>query len=1016
MSDIPFKFKPGSGTFYDVFYFSPIIMVITTLDEGIIVDANAEFFSQLGMEREEVIGKTTAELKLWTKPEQRDGVVSVIKQCRRVRNVEVDFRSKTGEVRSCLYTAERIQLDDKPFLLSSVIDITDRRNSEEKLRISEEVFYKTFHNCPIAITLSDMETRKFVEVNQGFIKISGYTAQEAIGREPDELGLWIDPETPFKIIREFRKNKRVEGMELEIRTKSGKIVSLLWAGEILKIFGKEHMLATCQDISAWKQSEEQRRISEEKFRKTFHNCPIGITLTDLKTMKFIEINQGFTGITGYSEEETIGHTVIELGLWSPEMESRVLNIMKTDGFVHELELDIQTKAGSVITIIWSGETIDVGGRACILVTFKDISAHKKDEEKLRVSEEKFQNIFQSSPVGISLSEMSTGRFLEVNQAFQTITGFSAAEANGHTSFEVGMWVNTDDRDDFVSKLKQEGCIRNFELPIRQKSGNIISVLWGADKIKINNLDFLLVSGLDITVLKKNEERRRISEDKFSRIFNASPTIITLSSLENGTFIDVNAEFLRLFEYDKTEILNKSALTMTIWYDLNDRNRIVTMLKQNERFRNQEVKFFTKSGRVLTFLFSAEKVIVDGKECLLALGNEISELKAIENDNKLLEERLARAEKMELLGLLAGGVAHDLNNILSAVIGYPEILLSMVEPGHRMVKPLTAIRDSGERAAAVVQDLLTLTRRGVADKKIINLNNLIKEYLISPEHCFLSSHFPDITVSMELADELLNISGSSHHLIKSISNLLINAAEAMPAGGKISIMTENRFLDRNISGYMNVLKGEYAILSVSDEGTGIDSADLKKIFEPFYTKKSMGSSGTGLGLTVVWGTIQDHQGYIDVKSNKRGTSFELFFPASRDKIVIDSQQISELGGNGELILVVDDMPEQRELAMELLKSLGYNVSLAASGKSAVDFLQKEKADLVLIDMIMDPGWDGLDTFREIKKIVPLQKAVVMSGFSKTESVTETLNLGANTYLKKPFSLKSLALAVKKALES
>jgi CheY-like chemotaxis protein len=241
---------------------------------------------------------------------------------------------------------------------------------------------------------------------------------------------------------------------------------------------------------------------------------------------------------------------------------------------------------------------------------------------------------------------------------------------------------------------------------------------------------------------------------------------------------------------------------------------------------------------------------------------------------------------------------------------------------------------------------------------------------------------------------------------------------MPKGGVVTIKTVNQYLDKPIHGYDKVREGDYVVLSVSDTGEGIPAADLKRIFEPFYTKKVMGRSGTGLGLAVVWGTVTDHDGYINVQSEEgKGSIFTLYFPVTREDISAEAVAVvvSEYTGSGESILIVDDVKEQRDLAAEMLRKLNYNVTSVSSGEAAVAYLKEHHVDLMVLDMIMDPGMDGLDTYRSILEIHPKQKAIIVSGFSESDRLKTAQALGAGTYVRKPYVIERLGLAVQKELD-
>ncbi len=388
------------------------------------------------------------------------------------------------------------------------------------------------------------------------------------------------------------------------------------------------------------------------------------------------------------------------------------------------------------------------------------------------------------------------------------------------------------------------------------------------------------------------------------------------------------------------------------------------------------------------------------------------------ERKRLEQKLQQGEKMHTVGLLAGGVAHDLNNIFSALVSLPDLLLLDIPSNSPLREDIELIKQSGERAAAIVQDLLTLTRRGVQVNDVVNLNDIIHDVLTGPEIEKLQLNHPKIYINTSLDDHLLNLLGSNVHLSKTIYNLISNAAEAMPHGGKIFIETENCYVDSSIELNEDVEEGDYVVLKVADGGVGISPEEIGKIFEPFYTKKVMGRSGTGLGMAVVWGTVQDHKGIINVKSTKDiGTVFTLFFPVTRleakKKTVIP---LENLLGNGQSILVVDDVLQQRIVASRILEKLNYKVHIASTGEAAIEFMKENSVDLIILDMIMDPGINGCKTYEEIIKIHPGQKAIIASGFSETEDVKLAQSLGAGQYIKKPYTLEKLGLAVKAAIQA
>jgi PAS domain S-box-containing protein len=404
--------------------------------------------------------------------------------------------------------------------------------------------------------------------------------------------------------------------------------------------------------------------------------------------------------------------------------------------------------------------------------------------------------------------------------------------------------------------------------------------------------------------------------------------------------------------------------------------------------------------------------------IIGFATDMSEQEKAQKEKLELQERLARSQKMESIGLLAGGVAHDLNNVLTGFVSYPEYLLMEIPENSPLREPILTIQESGKKAAAIVQDLLTLARRGVTHTEVLNLNEIITGYIASPEHQRLAADASQIRLRMRLDGDLLNIKGSGVHLRKTIMNLVLNAFEAQPEEGHVVIRTFNRYIDRAQKGYDHVQEGDYAIFEIEDQGVGIPAEDLNRIFEPFYTRKVMGRSGTGLGMAVVWGTVQDHNGYIDVDSTVgKGSVFRLYFPATRETLsrAEEPLPIQAYMGRGERILVVDDIKEQREIASSLLGRLNYSVESVASGLEAVEYLKHQTSDLVILDMIMEPGIDGLETYRRILSIRPDQRAIIASGFSENRRVHEAQRLGAGTYVRKPYMLEKIGLAVRRELD-
>jgi PAS domain S-box-containing protein len=510
-----------------------------------------------------------------------------------------------------------------------------------------------------------------------------------------------------------------------------------------------------------------------------------------------------------------------------------------------------------------------------------------------------------------------------------------------------------------------------------------------------------------------EESLQKSQIKYKTLTNNLNVGIFRNTVgPDGKFLEANPAIVKMFGYEsKSEFMGLQVSDLYI--NPEERKQFSDKMLREEFVRNEELQLKKKNGDPIICSISSVS-IKDNYGAVQFYDGVIEDI----TERKRLESKFQQAQKMEAIGTLAGGVAHDLNNILSGIISYPELILMDLPKGSPLEDPIKKIIESGQKAAATVQDLLTMARRGVATYKVLNLNDILSEYLASPEFHKLISYNPSVKVEKYLDPYLLNIMGSPIHISKTIMNLISNAAEAMPDGGIISVGTENIYLDQPLKSHDEIAEGDYVILSVSDGGIGISTEDISRIFEPFYTKKVMGRSGTGLGMAVVWGAVKDHKGYIHVESElRKGTTFKIYFPITRQEKSedLESKDLLDYMGNGESILIVDDVKEQREIASKIMSQLNYCVNAVSSGEEAVEFLSKKTVDLMILDMIMPCGMDGLKTYERIIKFHPNQKAIIASGYSETRRVKMAQKLGVGAYVKKPYTVEKIAIAAKSELK-
>ena len=512
------------------------------------------------------------------------------------------------------------------------------------------------------------------------------------------------------------------------------------------------------------------------------------------------------------------------------------------------------------------------------------------------------------------------------------------------------------------------------------------------------------------LVDERTRKYRESERRFHDLVNLLPEMVAETDAR-GNLTYANKIFLKQFKISNNSLKGLNFLEYIVPEQREHGKKVFAALLQGKEQHLEEFMSQDQDGTIFPVLVRSAPIVQDTK--ISGVRSVIIDI----TERCSLEKQLRKAQRMEIIGMMAGGVAHDLNNILSGVINYPELILMKLPRDSELRRHVKAIKKSGLRATEVVADLLTVSRGLTTEKTVANPNTLISEYLESPEFLQIQSLFPQLNWQTDLDPATPNISCSPIHVQKCLMNLINNAAEAIPDTGQITISTETRQIACTENRHSFLARGSYAVIGVTDTAPGIAAQDLAHIFEPFYTKKTLGRSGTGLGLTVVWNTMQDHKGTVRVNSTANGTTFLLYFPASNREVIPDVPPagLEGLMGNGEKILIIDDNPQQRDIAQQLLTSLNYTVSWVSSGEEAVVYLRTRFVHLLLLDMLMPPGINGLQTYQQILVIHPTQKAVIASGFSADSDVKKTLQLGAAAFIQKPYTMEQVGQIVHDTLQ-
>jgi len=748
-------------------------------------------------------------------------------------------------------------------------------------------------------------------------------------------------------------------------------------------------------LTEGQEAQKARRVSEENFERIFRSSPDSMLITTMAEGRYIEVNEGFEHTTGYSRDEVLGLTTIETETWMSDWDRTVfVEALQRDGKVRNMEFELRRRSGKRLVALLSAEPMKVDGQPCILTVVRDITEAKQAEEALRASEERFVKAFRASPDAIVISTVEEGVFVEVNPGFELLSGVPRQEALGRSSTELNFWVYPEERALFARIMEEQGQVRNMEAEVFRRNGEQITCLISAEMIELEGARRILSVIRDISEAKRAQEALRASEQRFARAFLSNPDPAALTALKGGRFIEVNDAFCEAAGWSRGEMLGRDGRELGIWSDEKARE-IADRIVAGEPVRDVEVDFRSRDGELRNMVASSELLEIDGEQCLLTVARDVTE-------KRVLERQLLRAQRMDSIGTLAGGIAHDLNNVLSPILMSVQLLKreSLSDQGAKLLDILEA---NTRRGAEMIRQVLSFAR-GVEGERV----ELQPKHLVRELQSIVRDTFPKTIVStFGVPKGLWTVEGDATQIHQVLLNLCLNARDAMPDGGRLVVELSNHQVDEEFCRtQLDAKPGDYVAFSVSDDGAGIEPAIRDKIFEPFFTTKSVGE-GTGIGLSSVAAIVKGHDGFVTLYSElDQGSRFQVFIPAI---VVTGAPHVMRPSGDlpigrGQLVLLVDDEPGVREVASRTLETFGYRVRSEAGGREALAFFDDhgDEVDILLVDMMM-PGLDGPGTINAIRERRSDLPIIASSGLSSREDVDE---LHVQGFLAKPFTAEEL----------
>jgi two-component system cell cycle sensor histidine kinase/response regulator CckA len=880
----------------------------------------------------------------------------------------------------------------------------ERKKAEEELHQTESRYKTLFAGAAEGILVATLQTKKFNYANPAMCRMFGYTEEEIL-----QLGVEaIHPEESLaRVLAEFDAQGRGEktlAVNIPCLRKDGSLFYADISTTSLLLDGEQCNVGFFTDITDRRQAEDRLRDIQDSYRLLFEHAPYGIVIVDPHTARFVEFNKTAHRQLGYSREEFAKLSIPDIEvIESPEETLKHIENVIREGR-SDFETMHRTQQGEIRNIRVTAQMTKISGHAVYHCVWRDITERKQIEEELVVSRNRLSKAEIISRCGNWEFDLGLKKVF-ASEGARRIYGLLDREWTIQEVQKIPLPEYRAMLDDALMRLVKENRPYSVEFRIqRPDTREIIDIYSIAEYDHHRNVVFGVIQ--DITKRKQAERELFNEKEKLQTLSENAPFGMALID-KDSRFIYINPKFKNIFGYDLNDIPDGKIWLKKAFPDETLRHEVVAAwlddlnsAGRGER-RPRVFNVTCKDGAIKVISFIP---------VLLGNGDTIMVVEDI-TERRRLETQIMNAQKMEAIGTLSGGIAHDFNNILMGIQGYASLMMLDMSTDHPHYEKLKRIEEQVKSAADLTMQLLGFARGGKYLVEPINMNQLIEK-----TSTMFGRTKKELAIHRKYEKDVWVTEVDQGQIEQVLLNLYLNAWQAMPVGGDLSLETRNTLVSEGYARLYSVAPGKYVRISVSDTGPGMDEKTRERIFEPFFTTKELGR-GTGLGLAMVYGIIKNHNGFIDVISEPgQGTTFAFYLPPSEKGIVMEKPAAPKIIRGTETILLVDDEPDVLRVNKAILETLGYRVHAVKNGEEAVSLYEqkKDEIDVVILDMIM-PGLSGSETFDRIRELNPSARTILSSGYSLDGQARHIMDKGCNGFIQKPFNVTHLSRKIREVIE-